>query len=206
MRILLDENPCDIQANSIGEAIAAAADAAERAGRLVVEVRVDGAMFSEDDLQTGARLAEMAEEVQMLTTTLEELLRDTFLQAAEALADVDTVQRTAAEALQQSRTAEGMQSLMKSLETWAGIKDAVVQGLSLAEISPDQVAFEDVRLPDAIVSLQDRLEKLKEAMVTEDISATCDCLLYDLPEATRDWRIILTGLADRFDAACKPNS
>ena len=50
MRILLDENPCDIQANSIGEAIAAAADAAERAGRLVVEVRVDGAMFSEDDL------------------------------------------------------------------------------------------------------------------------------------------------------------
>ncbi|MDE0889975.1 MAG: hypothetical protein OSA40_11000 [Phycisphaerales bacterium] len=206
MRILLDEKPCDIQASSIGEAIAAAADAAERAGRLVVEVRVDGAMFSEDDLQASTRLAEMAEEVQMLTTTLEELLRDTFLQAAEALAEADTVQRVAAEALQQGKTAEGMQSLMSALETWAGIKDAVVQGLSLAEISLDEVVFEDVRLPDAITKLQDRLEKLKDAMVSKDISATCDCLLYDLPEATRDWRVILAGLADRFDAACNPNS
>jgi hypothetical protein len=99
-----------------------------------------------------------------------------------------------------------MQSLMSALETWAGIKDAVVQGLSLAEISLDEVVFEDVRLPDAITKLQDRLEKLKDAMVSKDISATCDCLLYDLPEATRDWRVILAGLADRFDAACNPNS
>jgi hypothetical protein len=206
MRVLLDENPCDIQANSVGEAIAAAADAAEQAGRLVVEVRVDGTMFSEADFQAEARLAETAEEVQMLTTTIEELLRDTFLQAAEALAEADTVQRTAAETLQQGKTAEGMGSLKHALETWGGIKDAVVQGLSLAEISVDEVEVDGVKLADAIVTLQNQLEKLKDSVVKEDISATCDCLLYELPEATRDWRIILAGLANRFDAACKPNS
>ena len=115
MRVLLDETPCDIQAKSIGEAIAAAADEAERTGRLVVEVRVDGTMLSEDDLQADAKLAEMADEVQMLTTTLDQLLRETFLQAAEAIAEVDTVQRTAAEALQQGKAADGMRSLMGAL-------------------------------------------------------------------------------------------
>ncbi|MDA0296269.1 MAG: hypothetical protein O3A19_06080 [Planctomycetota bacterium] len=206
MRVLLDETPCDIQAKSIGEAIAAAADEAERTGRLVVEVRVDGTMLSEDDLQADAKLAEMADEVQMLTTTLDQLLRETFLQAAEAIAEVDTVQRTAAEALQQGKAADGMRSLMGALETWASIKDAVVQGLLLAEISPDEVGFDGVQLSEAIVILQDRLGKLKDAMVAEDTSAICDCLLYELPEATRDWRIILAGLAGRFDTACKSNS
>ena len=206
MRVLLDETPCDIQAKSIGEAIAAAADEAERTGRLVVEVRVDGTMLSEDDLQADAKLAEMADEVQMLTTTLDQLLRETFLQAAEAIAEVDTVQRTAAEALQQGKAADGMRSLMGALETWASIKDAVVQGLLLAEISPDEVGFDGVQLSEAIVILQDRLGKLKDAMVAEDTSAICDCLLYELPEATRDWRIILAGLAGRFDIACKSNS
>ena len=35
-------------------------------------------------------------------------------------------------------------------------------------------------------------------MAAEDIAATCDCLLYDLPESTREWTTILAGLAKRF--------
>ncbi|MHC4245894.1 MAG: hypothetical protein ACYSUU_03745, partial [Planctomycetota bacterium] len=71
MRILLDENPCEIPAGTVGEAIAIAAEAAEKAGRLVVEVRVDGAMLTDEELQTASRLQDAAEEVHMLTTTME---------------------------------------------------------------------------------------------------------------------------------------
>ncbi len=201
MRILLDENPCEITAGTVGEAIAIAAEAAEKAGRLVVEVRVDGAMLTDEELQTAARLEDPAEEVHMLTTTMETLLRDTFLQASETLAAAEREQQAAAEAMQGGRAAEGMASLMQSLEGWSGIRDAVVQGLSLAEIPTEDVEFEGIRLADAIVDLQKRLGLLKDAMVAEDVSATCDCLLYELPASTTAWRTLLDGLHRRFDAA-----
>ena len=201
MRILLDENPCEIPAGTVGEAIAIAAEAAEKAGRLVVEVRVDGAMLTDEELQTASRLQDAAEEVHMLTTTMETLLRDTFLQAAETLAAAEREQKIAAEAMQGGRAAEGMASLMQSLEGWSGIRDAVVQGLSLAEIPTEDVEFDGVRLTDAIIDLQKRLGRLKDAMVAEDVSATCDCLLYELPESTTAWRTLLDGLHDRFEAA-----
>lgn len=198
MRVLLDDQPCSTSATTIGEAVAVAADAAEQAGRLVIEVLVDGSSLSEEDLQENGRLANSAEEVQLLTTTMNELLRDTFVHAAEALADADTVQKEAAEFIQSGRQNEGMQNLLAALETWGGIRDAVVKGLGLADISPEDVTIEGIGLPDAIGRLQIRLGGLKEAMVAEDVSATCDCLLYDLPESTTEWRTILSGLAKRF--------
>ena len=198
MRVLLDDQPCSTSATTIGEAVAAAADAAEKAGRLVIEVLVDGSSLSEDDLQEDGRLANSADEVQLLTTTMNELLRDTFVHAAEALGDADTVQKEAAEFIQSGRQNEGMQNLLAALETWGGIRDAVVKGLGLADISPEDVTIEGIGLPDAIGRLQIRLGGLKEAMVAEDVSATCDCLLYNLPESTTEWRTILSGLAKRF--------
>lgn len=201
MRVLLDDRPCPSDATTIGEAVAAAADLAEKDGLLVVEVRVDGAALSEQELQAPDRLEAIAEEVQLVTTTIEALLRETFLHAAEALVEADSVQRSAAELVQSGRTAEGMTALLSALETWGGIRDAVVKGLALAEISPDDVVVDDHRLPDAITGLQDRLAALKAAMIASDVSATCDCLLYDLPESTRDWSIILAGLARRFSTS-----
>ena len=200
MRVLLDDQPCSTSATTIGEAVAVAADAAEKAGRLVIEVLVDGASLSEDDLQETSRLSNSADEVQLVTTTMNELLRDTFVHAAEALADADTVQKEAAEFIQSGRQSEGMQSLLASLETWGGIRDAVVKGLALAGISPEDVTIEGIALPDAIGRLQVRLGGLKESMVANDVSATCDCLLYDLPESTAEWRTILAGLATQFSS------
>ena len=200
MRVLLDERTCPSEATTIGEAVAAAADQAEKDGLLVVEVRVDGTALTEQELQTPERLEAIAEEVQLVTTTIEALLRDTFLHAAEALVEAESVQRSAAELVQAGKTSEGMTALLSALETWGGIREAVVKGLALAEITPDDVVIDECRLPDAITGLQDRLGALKAAMVAEDVSATCDCLLYDLPESTRDWSIILAGLARRFSS------
>ncbi|MBC02531.1 MAG: hypothetical protein CMJ34_04395 [Phycisphaerae bacterium] len=200
MRVLVDDQPCSTTATTIGEAVAAAADAAEKAGRLVIEVLVDGTSLSEEDLQETTRLAGSAEEVRLMTTTMNDLLRDTFVHAAEALSDAAEVQKEAAGFIQSGRQSEGMQSLLASLETWGGIRDAVVKGLALAGISPEEVVIEGIGLPDAIGRLQVRLGGLKEAMAANDVSATCDCLLYDLPESTSEWRTILSGLATRFSS------
>ena len=198
MRVLLDDQPCTTEVTTIGEAVAVAADAAEQAGRLVVEVRVDGTPLSEEELQEHGRLESGADEVQLLTTTMNALLGETFTHAAEALVEADAIQQQAAEQMQAGNPADGMQRLLEALEIWGGIRDAVVKGLALADISPEEIRIEEVGLPDAIGALQVRLGGLKAAMVAEDVAATCDCLLYDLPESTREWTTILAGLANRF--------
>ena len=183
MRVLLDDQTCSTEVTTIGEAVAVAADAAEQAGRLVVEVRVDGTPLSEEQLQEQGRLEASAQEVQLLTTTMNALLGETFAHAAEALVEADAIQQQAAEEMQAGNSPDGMQRLLEALEIWGGIRDAVVKGLALADISPEQIEVDEVALPDAIGGLQVRLGALKAAMVAEDVAATCDCLLYEIGRA-----------------------
>ena len=89
----------------------------------------------------------------------------------------------------------------------SGFERRFAEGRDLVHVLHAGCAFDTARrIYQGRTCLQDRLGKLKDAMVAEDTSAICDCLLYELPEATRDWRIILAGLAGRFDTACKSNS
>ncbi len=50
MQILIDDLPCDLDANTVGEAIEGAADLARDRGRLIVDVTVDGARWTQADL------------------------------------------------------------------------------------------------------------------------------------------------------------
>lgn len=200
MRVILDERKCPSEATNVGQAVADAADLAERDGRLVIEVLVDGRPLSETDLLERERLESAAEEVRLVTTTIHDLLRETFTQASQALSEADEIQRNAARLVQSGDTADGMSALLGSLETWGSIRDAVVKGLALADIAPEEVVIDDLRLVDAITRLQDRLGMLKNAMLSQDVSATCDCLLYDLPESTSEWSALLAGLAGRFSS------
>ena len=198
MRVLIDDSPCDTDATTIGEAVAAAAEAAERAGRLVCEVLVDGALLSEEELQQSATLARAASEVQLVTTTMDALLKDVFVPAAEALSETAVAQQQAAELIQSGRIAEGMNSLRGVMETWVIIREAVEKGLVLADLEAEDLVVDGIALPEAIGRLGVRLGGLKSAIANEDVSATCDCLLYDLPESTREWTTVLNGLATRY--------
>ncbi|MEE2895665.1 MAG: hypothetical protein VX726_07970 [Planctomycetota bacterium] len=198
MRVLIDDSPCDTEATTIGEAVAAAAEAAERAGRLVCEVLVDGALLSEEELQQSATLARAASEVQLVTTTMDALLKDVFVPAAEALSETAVAQQEAAELIQSGRIAEGMNSLRGVMETWVSIREAVEKGLVLADLEAEDLVVDGIALPEAIGRLGVRLGGLKSAIANEDVSATCDCLLYDLPESTREWTTVLHGLATRY--------
>ena len=50
MQVLLDDIPTDIAAQTVGEAIDAAADLADGRGRLIVDVSVDGTHWTQSEL------------------------------------------------------------------------------------------------------------------------------------------------------------
>ena len=207
MKVLLDETPCEIDAANIGEAVAAVVGIAEQSGRLVVEVLVDGNALSEDDLQESTRLESKADEIQVLTTTMETLLHETFIEAVAALEGTAKSQTDAARLLQSGDASGGMNELVNALETWTGIRDAVVKGLELAELDPRGIDVDGIPLTKAISDLQGCLETLKNTMIADDLAATCDCLLYDLPPVNDAWSTVLAGLARRFkDDSSRPAS
>ena len=63
MRVLIDNSPCAVDADSVGEAVAAAASVAEKSGRMIVEVIVDGDHWTEAQITSASCASQSAEEV-----------------------------------------------------------------------------------------------------------------------------------------------
>ena len=200
MRVLLDNEPCSVAAESLGEALQAANDIAEGRGRLVVEVLVDGILLSETQLQEKARLAASAKEVQLRTTTALGILSETFANASRAVIESEQVQETAAQLIQSGRQVEGMKTLSTALAMWVEVHSAVIKGLTFAGEDPETLVIEGIKLSDASAALQNRLADLRNAIAASDPSAICDCLLYEFPAVCTDWAGLLDGLSKRYDS------
>jgi hypothetical protein len=195
MRVLLDDRECPVRAHSVGTAVAAAAEIAERDGRRVVDVEVDGERWGETELNSPTRLAVLAGEVRLTTAAPAELLRETFVHAAQALLDAESLQRQAAKLIQGDQSKEGFDTLLEALSLWSTIQQATVQGLAFGGIAPSEVRTAQGSLEDAAGELNARLRSLRDAMQQGDSVAVCDCLLYEFPPTTKRWAELLAELA-----------
>ena len=129
MRVILDNETCSIEAQNLGEALAAASHLAEDQGRLVVEVLVDGNPLTDAQLREDSILEDSVSEIQLKTTTAAQLLFETFSDASAAILDTQKVQHNAAELIQSSQSEQGMRALGVALASWGEIHEAMVKGL-----------------------------------------------------------------------------
>jgi len=65
MQVYLDDTPCDVDCQTLAHAIADAAAQAEQAGRLIVEVMVDGESWTQQQLSGEDMTQATANEVRM---------------------------------------------------------------------------------------------------------------------------------------------
>ena len=200
MRVLLDNKPCTLSAENLGEVLDAANDIAQGRGRLVVEVMVDGIALNETQLLDSSRLQARAEEVRLRTCTAMDILSETFANAAEAVIEVQKVQEHAAKLIQGGKLVEGMKTLSMALATWIEVHDAVVKGLSLAGEDAENLVIEGIRFNNASSGLQGLLAELRTGIANSDSSAICDCLLYEFPAICTDWAGLLQGLSQSYDS------
>lgn len=196
MRILLDDRETGLHATTVREALEAASTEATRAGRMVIEVFVDGIAWSEDDIASASHIGRGAEEIRFSTAHPAELLRDTFVHAAEAILNAEEIQRSAAKLMQADRAREGFSKLLEALAIWGSVQTAVVRGLELGVVSRDEVRARGIDLDGALAGLDARLRALRDAMVSQDTTAVSDCLLYEFPATSRDFAKTLAALAE----------
>ncbi|MFO0830186.1 MAG: hypothetical protein U0572_18740 [Phycisphaerales bacterium] len=200
MRILVDDRECSVSASNVAQALAAAADVAESQGRRVVDVFVDGQLWSDAEFGDSARLGGEAAEIRCTTACPRALLRETFLGAVDALGEASQLQETAARALQSGDSRAGMGDLTGALERWMNVQKAASQGIAFSGIDPRGITTAEGSFEDAAADLNIRLAGLRDAMRDGDIVAVCDCLLYEFPATTRRWTAVLSELARRAES------
>jgi len=195
MRVQLDETSHATGADTIGQAIDEAATLARQQDRLVVEVIVDGRLWTPQQLSNQELRDGTAEKISFVSASVSELVCDTLAEASTALAEADDNQRQAAEHLQADRRREAMEHLGVALDLWRSVHEAVVGcadvlGVDLGRIGPDNGAtvLEHVR------GLERRLREMRVALENDDPVGLADTLLYDLPAAVADWQEVLLTL------------
>jgi hypothetical protein len=198
MKVLLDDMPCEVKATTVGEALDAAAALAERHGRLIVDVSVDGMQWTQSDLSSPDRTAAGAEIVRFTSAAPKELVRQTFADAADALTDADDLQRETAELLQADQRVVSLDKLNEAISIWLQVQEAIVKGSQLVGLNLDNVALPKP-IGESIGALNQRLEAVHSALASEDVIALADTLLYEFPEVVKEWRCILAELQRLLD-------
>lgn len=202
MQILIDDHPCEVNASTVGEAIEGAANLARGRGRLIVDVIVDGARWSEADLASGLRHEQSADVVRFTSAEPVELVAQTLANASEALAQADELQCKAAELLQSDEGAASMDKLGEAVSIWLCVQEAIVGGAQLVGLDLDTVIAGGEPMPKAIRRLNDRLDAVRRSLQERDEIGLADTLLYEFPPIVEEWRGVLAELQERIRGQC----
>lgn len=198
MRIFLDDAACEnIHADSVAQAVNAAATLARQRGRAIVDVIVDGRKWDADRIDSAeANTTGKVREVRMASADPLMLVCEAFADAADVLGEIDRLQQTAAEMLQADKGQVAMERLGHALELWGSVHQAVAMGATMADIdlTPQQPVIE---------RLTHQLRSVRTSLEGRDVMALADTLLYDLPEVVNEWRALLHTLRERVRADAK---
>ena len=199
MQILLDENVCDVAADTVEEAIAVCADLVEAQGRMIVDVHVDGARWSEEELASTENQNTTAQVVELTSADPAQLVLQTFQDAAEALTNADELQQEAAQLLQSDQRTICMDKMGEALSIWLSVQQAIVKGSQVIGLQLDEVTVDGTPIVTSIVQLNEQLRMLRTALEQDDQIALADSLLYEFPDIVREWQGILEHLQTLVD-------
>lgn len=201
MRIVIDDQPCEVAAATSMQAVSAAAVMVQARGRMIIEIAIDGTPCELSDLEQADRAGKQskAREIRVATAEPIELVSQVLKDAAAALEEADALQQSAAESIQAGRLTQAMESLSGALGIWSSVQQALavgaqVPGLDLmAELASDHHQ-------QALQRLNTHLRAIRQALETRDPVGLSDTLLYDLPDVVVQWRSLLHELRQRLTA------
>lgn len=200
MQVYLDGQPLTVPNATMATALRAGSDEAQRRGRVVVEVYVDGDMVS-DTLLSDPPDEALGREMRLISVDPRLLVRETLLDAAEALDQARNEQTDSADKIQCGDVEGAMQPLQGAVQKWQAVRDAVEKSASLLEIPMEaKVGETERRLSDVINALATSLADVRRSLETEDWSALADLLAYDMVDQVKSWQDMMRALADGLKA------
>jgi hypothetical protein len=199
MAVFLDDEPVTLPGEALGAVVEAAQTQLGPAGRIVVEVQLDGRTLPADDLAAHAATAVTESEVRLYSADPRELAADALDQVRGRLAQVRDDQEAAADLLQQDRVTEAMQTVGRCIEGWLQTQQTVQLAGSLAKVDLAAVRVDDQPITDAMNGLIEALKSLRDALVNRDTVALSDTLSYEWPAHVDAWDRLIEALIDHIE-------
>lgn len=202
MKATLDGQELTVPSPTLAAAIDAAAQQARQAGRIIIEVALDGRPLEGDELE---RLADdqhaSADHVAITSADAASLVRVTLFDAADAMEHARDEHAACAAMIHKGQVAQAMEALAELLTTWQAVRQALIQGGAavdrpLAGYLPDPATLGD--RTDALSAL---LESLKQAVADDDLATVADLLEDDFTEEAQRWAQTLRTIAQAMRPA-----
>lgn len=198
MQVFLDGQRLILEQPTLASALRAGSDEAERHGRVVVEVYVDGAKVSDTILSDPPEQA-LGSEMRLVSIEPKKLVRETLLDAVDALDKAEQEQTDAAGEIQCGRVEQAMPLLQSAIQKWQAVRDAVEKSASLLDIPlSSEVGVDGTprSLSQVVDALAASLTDIRRCLEAEDWSGLADHLAYDMAGQVRSWQSMLRTLAE----------
>ena len=194
MRVLLDDQPCDVDGDSVAAALDQLAADVEASGRLIVEVVVDGTAWTQQQLSSETNLATSPDEIRLISAPRNELIRQVLSDATGELEVIQNDTQRAAESLERGDRADAMQSLIQSFERWQLVHQAAALCFQTADVTLAGLDVDGTPAAEHSANLAERLGTVRDALTAGDDVELSDILQYELPEVITGWRSVLNAL------------
>lgn len=198
MQVLVDSRPLDAEGSTLGELIDAAHESLRGSGRLVVEVRVDGALIEAGTLDAQMNEPVTGETVELATADPRTLAQETLGQVAAVLGDVRDVQEKAAGLLRSDQPGDALEQVREAVGVWQQAQASVMHSAQLLGLDLDGMTLEGESAPAVIEQLADQLKALREQLNAGDWLGLADTLEYELTEAAERWTQLIAELQRRI--------
>jgi len=207
MQIQVDGEPMDVEAETLGQAIAAVRDRLSESGgeRVIVEVQLDGQTLGEDDVADRHDQPLADSQLALVTAEPYELARQTLLDVGEALAAAKDQQQRAADLLRSDQPRDALDHVKSALTTWQQAQQSVQQSAQLLDIDLDRITVDNRPAAEIVDELAESLRAVREQLVGSDWIGLADSLAYDLDDAAGTWTKLVDALADHI-RSIKPDA
>lgn len=198
MKALLDGNPIDLDRPTLAACISAGAKRAESLGRIIIEVKADGASVLGDQLANPSDVPGVHTEVLMISADPRTLVRVSLHDAIEALTTLKPLHSAVADALTAGNIQAAMDQLREVLGTWQAVQELIEHSRVILRVDLSKVAmtdgnagFDEQAQKFVVVS-----KSIQQAVQNQDWSALSDIVAYDLDAAADGWSMLLNALSE----------
>lgn len=175
------------------ELLAAVSSELAPSGRVVVEVRVDGASITGPQLDNDQPTAD-ASDIRVYSAKPSDLVVGILEDVRNQLSASQTMQQQAAELLQQDEPAKAMDLVKESINGWLQAQQAVGQSAQLLQLDLQAIRIDDQSVMERMNELIASLVELKDIVVANDFVTLADALQYEWPEITERWNTAIGAI------------
>ncbi len=193
MHIWIDDTQLS-DATDINEALDNARLHAESAGRLIIDILVDGQPAPDELYGETPETLGPIQELRFTTADTQSMVNESISTAIDSIDLLKADQVQGAQQIRSGELGDAMDTLRAILEGWQAMRDMVDQITQITDLDIQSVQVGSEPGSVIVQSLSTALSEVRETLQSEDWSSLGDVIEYDLEELATKWSALLSAL------------